>query len=80
MTPLSYNEKTDLAVVCAITNQIKGYPFEVVIPLNARVTGAVLIDQVRTIDWRSRRARFLAKCPAQTLIDVGAKMRVLLNL
>lgn len=80
LTPVSYNEKTDLAVVCAITNQVKGYPFEVIIPQGARVTGAVLVDQVRTVDWRSRRARFLAKCPAPTLTDVGAKMRALLNL
>lgn len=80
LSPTAYNEKTDLAVVCAITNQVKGYPFEVLIPKGGSVTGAILVDQVRTIDWKSRRARFLAKCPPQVLAEVGAKMRALLNL
>ena len=75
-----FNGRTDLVVVCPITNQIKGYPFEVEIPIGGAVTGAILVDQMKTVDWKSRAAKFLAKCPGATLSDVDAKLRALLTL
>ncbi len=67
-------------VVCPITNQIKGYPFEVEIPAGGAVTGAILVDQIKTVDWKNRTAKFLARCPAAVLADVDAKLRALLTL
>ena len=57
VTPAAYNKVTSLAIVCAITSQKKGYPFEVEIPKGLKVTGVVLSDQVRTIDWKARNVR-----------------------
>ena len=45
LSPASYNGKVGLAVLCPITSQIKGYPFEVAIPEGLRVSGAILADQ-----------------------------------
>ena len=69
LSPGSYNERVGLAVVCAITNQKKGYPFEVDVPAGLKVTGVVLSDQVRTVDWRERNVQIVdhtsQKCVAQ---------------
>jgi len=56
LSPAEYNEKTSLAIVCPITSQPKGYPFEVAILGNQNVAGAVLSDQVKSLDWRERNA------------------------
>lgn len=63
ITPYSYNKTTNLAIVCAITNQKKGYPFEVRIPKGLKVTGVILSDQVRTIDWKARNIQIVDKAP-----------------
>jgi mRNA-degrading endonuclease toxin of MazEF toxin-antitoxin module len=55
LSPRAYNERTDLCVACAITNQAKGFRFEVPIPA-AAVTGVVLADQVRRLSWQARGA------------------------
>jgi mRNA interferase MazF len=55
--------KAELAVVCPITNQAKGYPFEVPIPAGQSITGVVLVDQIRAIDWKSRNIQPKGKCP-----------------
>ena len=59
ISPASYNGKVGLAVLCPITNQLKGYPFEVMIPAGLKVGGVVLSDQVKSLDWRIRRAEFI---------------------
>ena len=51
LSPSSYNGKVGLALFCPINNQTKGYPFEVIIPSGLKVTGAILSDQVKTLDW-----------------------------
>ncbi len=53
LSPAAYNSKVGLAILCPITNQIKGYPFEVVLPTGLAVTGAILSDQVKSLDWRA---------------------------
>ena len=64
LSPASYNEKVGLAVFCPITNHVKGYPFEVIIPPGSTVAGAVLSDQVKSLDWRARRAERIGRLPA----------------
>jgi mRNA interferase MazF len=76
----TYNEATGLAVVVPITNQIKGYPFEVNLPAGLKITGTVLADAARNIDWRARKARLHDKAPADVIKKVKAKLAALLGL
>src|SRR5207247_3798498 len=56
LSPLAYNSRVGLALLCPLTNQVKGYPFEVELPEGLPVAGAVLADQVKNLDWRARKA------------------------
>lgn len=78
VSPSSYNKKVGLALFCPITSQIKGYPFEVSIPKNLRVSGVVLSDQIKNLDWRARNIAFIAKLPNTVLAETLKKVRTLL--
>ncbi|MBI2540834.1 MAG: endoribonuclease MazF [Deltaproteobacteria bacterium] len=78
VSPTSYNGKVGLAVLCPITSQVKGYPFEVMIPSGLKVGGVVLSDQVKSLDWRMRRAEFICKVSRQTVSEVIDKLGALL--
>ncbi len=79
VSPAVYNGKVGLAILCPITNQIKGYPFEVVIPAGLQVTGVVLSDQVKSLDWKARNAEFICKLPEQITTEVLKKLNSLLR-
>jgi mRNA interferase MazF len=79
LSPESYNRKVGLAIFCPITTQRKGYPFEVAIPAGLEVSGAILSDQVKSLDWKVREARFGCRLPAETLDEVLAKLSPLLQ-
>ncbi|MFQ5709188.1 MAG: type II toxin-antitoxin system PemK/MazF family toxin, partial [bacterium] len=79
LSPSSYNGKVGLAIMCPITNQIKGYPFEVVMPEGLEVTGAVLSDQVKCLDWKARRAEFMGKLPFRVTKQVLKKLNTLIR-
>jgi mRNA interferase MazF len=68
-----------LAVFCPITSQAKGYPFEVTIPADLKISGVVLSDQVKNLDWRARNAQFCCRVPESTMVDVLAKLGVLIS-
>ena len=78
LSPGTYNARVGLAIFCPITNQIKGYPFEVMIPPGLRVSGAVLADQVKSLDWRAREAEFICALPSRTTGEVLQKIGTLL--
>ncbi len=78
LSPAAYNGRVGLALLCPITNQIKGYPFEVLIPPGLSVTGAVLADQVKSLDWRTRRAELMCRISGATVVEVLQKLRTLL--
>ncbi len=80
LSPAEYNAKTGTVVCCPITNQIKGYPFEVVIRDNPKVTGAVLSDQVKHLDWQTRKARHKGKVSVNEMAEVHGKIKALLGL
>jgi mRNA interferase MazF len=80
LSPRAYNAKAGLALACPVTSHVKGYPFEVVIPVGSPVTGAVLCDDVKSFDWRGRRAEFAAKALEELLTDVRERLRPLLGL
>jgi mRNA interferase MazF len=78
LSPADYNRKVGLALLCPLTNQVKGYPFEVAIPEGLAVTGVVLADQVKSLDWRARQARFLCALPEAIIGEVLQKLGTLL--
>ena len=79
VSPAAYNGKVGLALLCPITSQVKGYPFEVLIPARLGVSGAVLSDQVKSLDWRARRAELIDRLPESTVSEVLQKIGVLLK-
>jgi mRNA interferase MazF len=78
VSPQSYNGKVGLAIFCPVTGQVKGYPFEVVIPAGLPVSGAILSDQVKSLDWRTRKAELICTLPARTISEVLEKLATLL--
>ncbi|MCU0493719.1 MAG: endoribonuclease MazF [Chloroflexaceae bacterium] len=79
LSPGRYNGKVGLALVCPITSQQKGYPFEVTIPAELPVTGVILADQVKSLDWRVRQAEFICVLPEDVITDVLQKVNLLLT-
>lgn len=78
LSPAAYNRKVGLALFCPITSRAKGYPFEVAIPAGLRASGVVLSDQVKSLDWQARNARFSCKVPAAVIAEVLEQLEVLL--
>ncbi|MEC4991296.1 MAG: endoribonuclease MazF [Oscillatoria sp. PMC 1068.18] len=70
ISPSSYNRRVKLAIVCPITTKIKGYPFEVQIPEGLPVSGVILADQIKSLDWGTRRTEFSCNLPTEVLIEV----------
>jgi len=79
LSPKNYNAKEGLAILCPITNQIKGYPFEVLIPAGLPVAGAILSDQVKSLDWRARNAELICTLPTETISEVLQRLVTLLS-
>jgi mRNA interferase MazF len=80
LSPATYNAKAGLALCCPITSHVKGYPFEVELPAGLPVRGAVLSDQVRSLDWRARHATLACEVPGDILRQVTSRLAVLLPL
>jgi mRNA interferase MazF len=79
LSPSGYNGKTNLAVVCPITSKAKGYPFEIELPASLSISGVILVDQMKSLDWKVRHARFAAKLPLPVLEDVLDRLAPLLG-
>ena len=77
LSPAAYNEKTSLMICCPMTTQIKNYPFEVVI--STSTPSAVLADQVKSLDWRARKAVRKDTVSAGELAEVRAKLCALIG-
>src|ERR1700733_13563769 len=65
ISPKSYNAASSLVLFCPVTSRIKGYPFEVRLPPNGKVTGAVLSDQIKSLHWKTRKGRLITKISPQ---------------
>lgn len=78
LSPGSYNSRVGLAILCPVTSQVKGYPFEVRIPEGLPVGGVVLADQAKSLDWRSRGAEFAGSLPADATTAVLQRLGTLL--
>jgi mRNA interferase MazF len=79
ISPRTYNRKVGLALVCPITSRVKGYPFEVELPEDVGVRGAVLCDQIKSLDWRARRASRLGAIPESVMQEVTARILALVD-
>jgi len=79
LSPRSYNQKSGLALVCPVTNQVKGYPFEIPVPPGCGVSGAILADHLKSLDWRARQGAKIGRIPPSTLDEVLARLAPLLG-
>ena len=79
LSPREYNEKSSVALFAPITSTVKGYPFEVELPAGGPIGGAVLADQVRSLDWRARRLTLAAAAPRQVVTETLGKLNALLS-
>lgn len=80
LSPRNYNGKTGLAILCPVTSHIKGYPFEVVLPAGLPVSGAILSDQVKSLDWRVRNAELIGTLPDEVVSEIMQKLGTLLSM
>lgn len=78
LTPKAYNAKAGLLICVPVTNQIKGYPFEVVLG-GTGATGVVLADQVKSLDWQARNADCKGKASLAEMVEIKAKIRTLMG-
>ena len=79
LSPIEYNEKSGLVVVCPITSKVKGHPFEVALPPGLAVVGVILADQIKNLDWRTRNAVFISKLPDDSIREVVRFVHLLLQ-
>jgi mRNA interferase MazF len=79
LSPAHYNSKVGLAILCPITTQIKAYPFEVEIPQGLPMSGAILSDQVKNLDWRARNVEFCCRLRKPTIMAVLQKTLLLFS-
>lgn len=70
LSPESYNRKTGLLLACPLTSKVKGYPFEVALPQGLPVGGVILADQIKSLDWKVRKAEFIVRTPPSVIEDV----------
>jgi mRNA interferase MazF len=78
LSPSAYNGRVGLALLCPITGQVKGYPFEVPLPEGLAVTGVALADQVKSLDWRARKAARICALPPEVCTQVVRRLNALL--
>lgn len=79
LSPKAYNGKVGLALFCPVTSKIKGYPFEVELPHEYDVSGVVLSDQLKSLDWRSRKAKLIGRVSSDVVAMVTARVLPLLE-
>lgn len=79
LSPAAYNGKVGLAILCPITSQVKGYPFEVQLPKGLPVEGVILSDQAKSLDWKTREAEFVCRLPTETVHEALLKLATLLT-
>lgn len=80
LSPQKYNSKAGLFLCCPITSQEKNYPFEVKIPKGSSISGVILVDQVKNLDWQVREAQFVCTIPNSVIEEVVEKISLLLQM
>jgi len=80
LSPINYNTKVGLALFCPITSQIKGYPFEVLLPESLNIYGVIISDQIKSLDWKVRNVEFISKAPKYVIEETINKFSTLINI
>ncbi|PZV13273.1 MAG: mRNA-degrading endonuclease [Pseudanabaena sp.] len=78
ISPLAYNQKSNLALVCPITSKIKGWKFEVIL-MDTKIKGAILADQIKSLDWQARKIDFIERASEIIVNEVIGKIEALLT-
>ena len=78
LSPSAYNGRVGLALFCPITSQVKGYPFEVPLPAGTPVSEVVGADQVKSLDWRARKAARIGAVSEEVVAQVLQRLQTLL--
>lgn len=78
LSPKAYNQKTKLMLCCPVTSKIKGYPFEVQLDGLQQISGVILSDQIRSLDWAARRATLIERVSSAVMLEVAKKQQLLL--
>jgi len=78
LSPKDYNSKVGLAILCPITSKKKGYPFEVQISEGLPISGVILSDQAKSMDWKIRNTEFICKLGNQSVEQVLQRLNTLL--
>jgi len=71
-----FNQRTGLIIVCPITNTDRGVPFHLPVPTTSSLTGFVMVEQMKSVDYQARQAKFVEAAPAQLVEDVLAVLDV----
>ena len=79
VSPQAYNRRVGLALMCPVTNRAKGYPFEVSLPGDLEISGVVLADQIKNLNWKAREAQKACVAPAPVIAEVLGKLNALLT-
>ncbi len=79
VSPRAYNRKVGLTLFCPVTSQVKGYPFEVLLPEGGKTRGAILSDQLKSLDWRARKAERFDRAPEEVILEVTARILALVD-
>ncbi len=79
ISPKTYNAKTNLALFCPITSKVKGYPFEVSVQSRSEINGVILSDQIKSLDWKTRNAELIDCLDKETMDELIAKVRSLID-
>jgi mRNA interferase MazF len=79
LSPVAYNGRVGLALLCPVTTQVKGYPFEVALPEGLPLSGVVLADEVKSLDWRARQAVRIGAVPGEVVAQVLERLNALLG-
>lgn len=80
LSPSNYNHASGLALVCPVASRAKGYPFEVALPQGAPVSGVILVDHIKSLDWRARNAGPIGRVPPEVLAEVQDRLASLIGL
>ncbi len=80
LSPKDYNLRAGLGLFCPVTNQSKGYPFEVPLPGDCEISGVILADHVKSSNWKARQIRRIGRVPQAILDEVVGRLAPLLGL
>ena len=79
LSPKAYNRRVGLALFCPVTSCVKGYPFEVPLQVGAKLEGVILADQIKSLDWKARRASKVTRVSHDVMEEVTERVLTLVD-